>query len=66
MMDANQKWEVKEAIQNVKLLAKFNPWWIEEPASPNDILGHLAIANAISPIKAATGGGAWVTQIRVV
>ncbi|HUZ58009.1 MAG TPA: L-fuconate dehydratase [Hanamia sp.] len=55
MMDANQKWEVDEAIQNMKSLAKFNPWWIEEPTSPDDILGHLAIANAISPIKVATG-----------
>jgi len=55
MMDANQKWEVGEAIENMKLLAKFNPWWIEEPTSPDDILGHLAIANAVSPIKVATG-----------
>lgn len=55
MMDANQKWEVPEAIQNMKLLAKFNPWWIEEPTSPDDILGHLAIKEALSPIKVATG-----------
>ena len=55
MMDANQKWEVKEAIENMKLLGKFNPWWIEEPTSPDDILGHLAVANAIAPIKVATG-----------
>jgi len=55
MMDANQKWEVNEAIQNMKLLAKFNPWWIEEPTSPDDISGHLAIAKAIAPIKVASG-----------
>lgn len=55
MMDANQKWEVDEAIRNMKLLARFDPWWIEEPTSPDDILGHLAIANAIAPIKVATG-----------
>ena len=55
MMDANQKWEVNEAIENMKLLAKFNPWWIEEPTSPDDILGHLAIKKAVSPIKVATG-----------
>ena len=55
MMDANQKWEVPEAIQNMKLLARFNPWWIEEPTSPDDILGHLTIKNALSPIKIATG-----------
>ncbi|MEO8962964.1 MAG: L-fuconate dehydratase [Ginsengibacter sp.] len=55
MMDANQVWDVDEAIQNMKLLAKFNPWWIEEPTSPDDILGHLAIKKAVSPIKVATG-----------
>lgn len=55
MMDANQKWEILEAIDNMKQLAKFNPWWIEEPTSPDDILGHLAIKEAITPIKVATG-----------
>lgn len=55
MMDANQKWEVNEAIENMKVLSKFNPWWIEEPTSPDDVLGHLAIKKAVSPIKVATG-----------
>lgn len=55
MVDANQKWEVAEAIENMKALAKFNPWFIEEPTSPDDILGHMAIAKAIAPIKVATG-----------
>ena len=55
MMDANQKWDVGEAIRNVKELAHFNPWWIEEPTSPDDVLGHKAIADAIRPIKFATG-----------
>ncbi len=55
MMDANQKWDVDEAIENMKHLAPFNPWWIEEPTSPDDILGHLAIAKAVAPIKVATG-----------
>jgi L-fuconate dehydratase len=55
MMDANQKWEVPEAIQNMRRLAKYAPWWIEEPTSPDDILGHLAIKEAISPIRVATG-----------
>ena len=55
MMDANQKWDVNEAIQQMKRLSEFNPWWIEEPTSPDDILGHLAIRKAISPIKVATG-----------
>ena len=55
MMDANQKWDVEEAIHNVKRLAEFQPWWIEEPTSPDDILGHKAIADAVRPIKVATG-----------
>jgi len=55
MMDANQKWDVNEAIKNVKEFARFGPWWIEEPTSPDDILGHKAIAEAIKPIKVATG-----------
>ena len=55
MMDANQKWDVEEAIHNVKRLAEFKPWWIEEPTSPDDILGHKAIADAVRPIKVATG-----------
>jgi len=55
MMDANQKWEVEEAIQNMAQLKKFNPWWIEEPTSPDDILGHAKIADAVAPIKVATG-----------
>lgn len=55
MMDANQKWDVGEAIQNMKTLARFNPWWIEEPTNPDDVLGHAAIARAVHPIKVATG-----------
>ncbi len=55
MMDANQKWDVNEAIENMKSLSKFNPWWIEEPTSPDDILGHKKIADAVRPVKVATG-----------
>ena len=55
MMDANQKWDVDEAIRYVKMLAEFKPWWIEEPTSPDDILGHKAIREAVKPIKVATG-----------
>jgi L-fuconate dehydratase len=55
MMDANQVWEVEEAIENMKRLSIFNPYWIEEPTSPDDILGHKAIADSIKPIKVATG-----------
>jgi L-fuconate dehydratase len=54
-MDANQCWDVAEAIEHVKALARFDPWWIEEPTSPDDILGHAAIARAIAPVKVATG-----------
>lgn len=55
MMDANQKWDVNEAIQNMEALRNFNPLWIEEPTSPDDILGHKAIGKAIYPVKIATG-----------
>jgi len=55
MMDANQCWDVPEAIRQMKALARFDPWWIEEPTSPDDILGHAAIAEAIAPIGVATG-----------
>ena len=55
MMDANQKWDVGEAIENMAELAKYNPYWIEEPTSPDDIIGHAKIAKAVAPIKVATG-----------
>ena len=55
MMDANQKWDVDEAIENMKELSKFQPWWIEEPTSPDDVLGHAKIAQAVKPIHVATG-----------
>ena len=55
MMDANQKWDVDEAIMNMSHLKRFNPWWIEEPTSPDDILGHAKIAKKVAPILVATG-----------
>ena len=55
MMDANQVWDVDEAIVNMKRLSEFNPWFIEEPTNPDDVLGHARIAEAIAPIKVATG-----------
>ena len=55
MMDANQVWDVGEAIAHMRHLAAFDPWWIEEPTSPDDILGHAAIAKALAPIAVATG-----------
>jgi L-fuconate dehydratase len=48
-------WEVGEAITNMRELARFDPWWIEEPTSPDDVLGHATIARAIAPIGVATG-----------
>ncbi|CAB3780540.1 L-fuconate dehydratase [Pararobbsia alpina] len=56
MMDANQVWEVDEAIANMRRLAQFDPWWIEEPTSPDDILGHATIRRRLAPmIGVATG-----------
>ncbi|KAK4198584.1 enolase C-terminal domain-like protein [Triangularia verruculosa] len=57
MVDANQVWSVPEAISHMTSLARFKPWFIEEPTSPDDVLGHLAIKNALKPynIKVATG-----------
>jgi L-fuconate dehydratase len=55
MMDANQVWEVDQAIDCMRRLAQFDPWWIEEPTSPDDILGHTAIRQRISPVRVDTG-----------
>ncbi|WP_417850203.1 L-fuconate dehydratase [Thalassoglobus sp.] len=55
MIDANQVWEVTEAIEWMKSFVEFKPWFIEEPTSPDDVLGHAAIAKAVAPIKVATG-----------
>ena len=55
MMDANQCWDVPEAIRQMHSLAEFDPWWIEEPTSPDDVLGHAAIAREVAPIRVATG-----------
>jgi L-fuconate dehydratase len=55
MIDANQVWDVPQAIEWVQALAPFKPLWIEEPTSPDDILGHAAIRRAVAPIGVATG-----------
>ena len=55
LMDANQVWDVDQAIRYMSELAQFSPHWIEEPTSPDDILGHARIANAVDPIGVATG-----------
>lgn len=54
-IDANQRWEVSEAIAWVNALAEFRPAWIEEPTSPDDVLGHAEIARGVAPIRVATG-----------
>jgi L-fuconate dehydratase len=54
-IDANQRWDVTEAIEWVARLAPFDLAWVEEPTSPDDVLGHAAIAAAIFPIPVATG-----------
>jgi L-fuconate dehydratase len=55
MIDANQIWEVDQAIDWVRQLAFAEPWFIEEPTSPDDIAGHRAIREAVAPIQVATG-----------
>ncbi|WCH96997.1 L-fuconate dehydratase [Streptomyces moderatus] len=54
-IDANQRWDVAEAIRWTKALAEFDPYWIEEPTSPDDVLGHAVIREAVAPVKVATG-----------
>jgi L-fuconate dehydratase len=54
-MDANQVWDVGQAIEAIGGLAPYDPFWIEEPTSPDDVLGHAAIAEAVAPIAVATG-----------
>ncbi len=57
MIDANQQWAVPEAIQRVRELAPFAPWWIEEPTSPDDVLGHATIANAVRELGVGVATG---------
>jgi L-fuconate dehydratase len=54
-IDANQRWEVDEAIAWVRALSEFGPAWIEEPTSPDDVLGHAEIARGVAPVRVATG-----------
>ncbi|MFF0138433.1 enolase C-terminal domain-like protein [Streptomyces sp. NPDC005227] len=54
-IDANQRWNVDEAIDWTRALSEFEPYWIEEPTSPDDILGHAAVRAAVAPVKVATG-----------
>jgi L-fuconate dehydratase len=55
MLDANQKWNVPQALDICQRLGSINPYWIEEPTHPDDVFGHRAIAQAIAPFKVATG-----------
>ena len=55
MLDANQRWEVEQAITWMEHLKQFDPWFIEEPTSPDDIIGHKKIKTGIEPIRVATG-----------
>ena len=55
MMDANQKWDVGEAISRTRELTEVNPWWMEEPTSPDDILGHARIRREVPNVRIATG-----------
>lgn len=55
MVDANQKWGVDEAVVRTRQLAELEPWWMEEPTSPDDILGHARIRREAAPTRIATG-----------
>lgn len=55
MLDANQRWGVEEAIARTRELAQLDPWWMEEPTSPDDILGHARIRRESAPVRIATG-----------
>ncbi len=55
MVDANQKWGVEQAIERTLQLSELKPWWMEEPTSPDDILGHARIRREAAPTRIATG-----------
>jgi L-fuconate dehydratase len=55
MMDANQVWDVDQAIAAMERLAEVDPYWIEEPTHADDVLGHARIQRAVAPIRVATG-----------
>ncbi|MFF5212988.1 L-fuconate dehydratase [Streptosporangium sp. NPDC000396] len=54
-IDANQRWDIAEAVTWTNALAEFDPYWIEEPTSPDDVLGHAAIRERVAPVRVATG-----------
>jgi L-fuconate dehydratase len=55
MLDCNQQWQMQESLDFMNKVKDMNPFWIEEPTHPDDILGHQTLARAISPIKVACG-----------
>lgn len=55
MFDANQQWDLAQAVKNCNRLKDINPFWIEEPLHPDDIIGHQTLAKEIAPIKIAAG-----------
>jgi len=65
MIDANQIWDVGQAIEWVKQLAPYKPLWIEEPTSPDDVLGHAAVRRAVKPLGIGVATGE-MCQNRVV
>jgi L-fuconate dehydratase len=54
-LDANQAWGVEQAIAAIHALSEVEPWWVEEPTSPDDILGHRRVRDAVAPVRVATG-----------
>ncbi|KAI2607979.1 enolase C-terminal domain-like protein [Hypoxylon sp. NC1633] len=65
MVDANQVWSVPEAIAHMRQLAEYKPWFIEEPTSPDDVLGHRAVREALAPLGVGVATGE-MCQNRVV
>ena len=57
MMDANQCWDVPQSIDHMKVLAQFKPLWVEEPTSPDDILGHARISKEVKPLGVGVATG---------
>jgi L-fuconate dehydratase len=54
-VDANQRWDVAEAVENINALSEVGLYWVEEPTSPDDVIGHRSISQAVAPIRVATG-----------
>ncbi len=55
MLDANQQWTFPQAVSICQELKEMNPYWVEEPTHPDDVLAHQKLANMVSPIKIAMG-----------